>query len=160
MRIGVLSAAEAADLKFAHRLGFRSMQWMRFDACPATADLAGSASSPESAFAFAKQFAAEAQTLGIRISAIGAYYRNPLDPKQTDFARRVLHRAIEVAAHSGARTVSGFPGAIIDAAINERGGNPVYYASEKHLPQLLAFWEPVAAFARDHGVRIAFEHCP
>ena len=45
------------------------------------------------------QFEAEAQALGIRISAIGAYYRNPLDPKQTDFARRALHRAIEVAAH-------------------------------------------------------------
>ena len=164
MRIGVLCAAETAELKFAHRIGFRSMQWMRFDACPATADLpAGSnsiAQGRESAFTFAKQFAAEAQALDIRISAIGAYYRNPLDPKQTDLARHVLHRAIEVAARIGVRTVSGFAGAIIDAAINERGGNPVYYPSEKHLPQLLAFWEPVAAFARDHGVRIAFEHCP
>ena len=89
MRIGVLSAAETAELKFAHRLGFRSMQWMRFDACPATADLAGPRPAHRaSAFTFAKQFAAEAQALGIRISAIGAYYRNPLDPKQTDFARR------------------------------------------------------------------------
>ena len=84
MRIGVLCAAETAELKFAHRLGFRSMQWMRFDACPATADLAGGRPPIESAFTFAKQFAAEAQALGIRISAIGAYYRNPLDPKQTD----------------------------------------------------------------------------
>src|SRR5262245_62062292 len=108
MRIGVLSAAEAADLKSAHRIGFRSMQWMRFDACPATVDLPGGAASRDSAFTFAKQFAAEAQALGIRISAIGAYYRNPLDPKQTDFARRVLHRAIEVAEHIGVQTVSGF----------------------------------------------------
>ena len=46
-------AAETAELKFAHRLGFRSMQWMRFDACPATADLAGPANSRESAFTFA-----------------------------------------------------------------------------------------------------------
>ena len=56
--------------------------------------------------------------------------------------------------------MSGFPGAVIESSTNERGGNPVYYPGEKHLPQLLAFWEPVAAFARDHGVRIAFEHCP
>ena len=161
MRIGVLCAAETAELKFAHRLGFRSMQWMRFDACPATADLAGPATCRRRPpCTFASQFAAEAQALGIRISAIGAYYRNPLDPKQTDFARRALHRAIEVAAHVGVRTVSGFPGAVIESSTNERGGNPVYYPGEKHLPQLLAFWEPVAAFARDHGVRIAFEHCP
>ena len=84
MRIGVLCAAETAELKFAHRLGFRSMQWMRFDACPATADLAGPAPAIAVRFHLRSQFAAEAQALGIRISAIGAYYRNPLDPKQTD----------------------------------------------------------------------------
>ena len=168
MRIGVLSAAEASELTFAHRIGFRSMQWMRFDACPATADLTGGASSAspgmpdrhESASIFAKQFAAEAQALGIRISAIGAYYRNPLDPKQTDFARRVLHRAVEVASQIGVRTISGFPGAVIESSTNERGGNPVYYPGEKHLPQLIAFWEPIADFAREQGIRIAFEHCP
>src|SRR5688500_10768090 len=160
MRIGLLSAAEPGELKSAHRLGFRSMQWMRFEASPATADLTGGANSREPAFSFATQFAAEAQVLDIRISAIGAYYRNPLDPKQTEFARQVLHRAIEVAAHIGTRTVSGFPGAVIEPSINDRGGNPVYYPSEKHLPQLLAFWAPIADFARDRGVRIAFEHCP
>jgi sugar phosphate isomerase/epimerase len=160
MRIGVLSAAESAELKFAHRLGFRSMQWMRFDASPATSDLTGAASSCEPALSFASEFTAEAQALGIRISAIGAYYRNPLDPKQTEFAQRVLHRAIEVAAHIGVRTVSGFPGMVIESSLNERGGNPVYYPSEKHLAQLLAFWEPIGDFARDRGVRIAFEHCP
>jgi len=156
MRIGVLSAAESSELKSAHRLGLRSVQWMRFEASPAGRD---GASSP-SALEFATQFAAEARSLGIRISAIGAYYRNPLDPKQTDFARQILHRAIEVAAHIGVRTISGFPGAVIESSINERGGNPVYYPDEKHLPQLLAFWEPITEFARDRGVRIAFEHCP
>ena len=160
MRIGVLSSADPAELKSAHRLGFGSMQWMRFDACPAAADLIGGASSVEPAFSFAKQFTAEAHALGIRISAIGAYYRNPLDPKQTDFAQRVIRRAIEIAAQIGVKTVSGFPGAVIESTVNERGGNPVYYPNEKHLPQLLAFWEPIAEFARDHGVRIAFEHCP
>src|SRR5687768_14849240 len=160
MRIGVLSAADSAELKSAHRLGFRSMQWMRFDTCPATADLNGGASSVEPALRFAQQFAAEAEAFDIRISAIGAHYRNPLDPKQTDFARRVLHRAIEVAAHIGVPTVSGFPGAVIEPSVNERGGNPVYYPNEKQVPQLLAFWEPIADFAREHGVRIAFEHCP
>lgn len=171
MRIGVLSAADPAELKFAHRLGFRSMEWMRFDASPATADLASDAPSasrgpsPDAGalstpLQFAAHFAAEAAALDIRISAIGAYYRNPLDPKQTDFAKRVWHRAIEVAARIGVKTVSGFPGAVIDTAVNERGGNPVYQPCDKHLPQLRAFWEPIADFARDHGIRVAFEHCP
>jgi sugar phosphate isomerase/epimerase len=160
MRIGLLTAADPAELKSAHRLGFRSMQWMRFEASPAAADVVGGANSVEPALQFATQFGAETKSLDIRISAIGAYYRNPLDPKQTDLARRILHRAIEVAARIGVRTVSGFPGAVIEVSTNERGGNPVYYPGEKHLPQLLGFWEPIADFARDRGVRIAFEHCP
>jgi sugar phosphate isomerase/epimerase len=152
MRIGVLLAADSAELKFAHRLGFRSFEWVRFESSPAA--------ERDDWKIWSAQFAAEANALGLRISAIGAFYRNPLDPKQTDFARRIFYRAIEVAAHIGVRTVSGFAGAIIEPSLNERGGNPVYYPGEKHLPQLLAFWEPIAQFARDHGVRIAFEHCP
>jgi sugar phosphate isomerase/epimerase len=153
MRIGVLLAADTAELKSAHRLGFRSVEWMRFES---------SRAGPENDDwkSFATQFAAEAQALGLRISAIGALYRNPLDPKQTDFARRVFRRAIEVASYIGVHTVGGFAGAVIEPSTNERGGNPVYHVGEQHLPQLLQFWEPIADYARDHGVRIAFEHCP
>src|SRR5262245_24362219 len=153
MRVGVLLAADSAELKSAHRLGFRSLEWMRFEASPAAAERGDWKT-------FATQFAAEAHALGLRISAIGALYRNPLDPKQTDFARRIFHRAIEVASAIGVRNVSGFPGAVIEPAVNDRGGNPVYHVSEQHLSQLLQFWEPIADFARDRGVRIAFEHCP
>jgi sugar phosphate isomerase/epimerase len=153
MRIGVLLAADSAELKSAHRLGFRSLEWMRFEASPAATEHGDWKS-------FATQFAAEAHALGLRISAIGALYRNPLDPKQTDFARRIFHRAIEVASAIGVRNVSGFPGAVIEPTVNDRGGNAIYHVSEGHLPQLLQFWEPIADFARDRGVRIAFEHCP
>jgi sugar phosphate isomerase/epimerase len=153
MRIGILLAADTAELKLAHRLGFRSVEWMRFES---------SRAAPENDDwkSFATQFAAEAQALGLRISAIGALYRNPLDPKQTDSARRIFRRAIEVANHIGVRTVSGFAGAVIEPSVHERGGNPVYHVGEQHLSQLLQFWEPIADYARDHGVRIAFEHCP
>ena len=153
MRIGVLTQGTVEDLSWAQRLGFRSIEWMRFHDSPAGP---GQADWKP----FAEQLAAQSKARDIRISAIGAYYQNPLDPKQTDFARAAFERAIAVAAHLGARTVAGFAGAVIETEVNDRGGNPVYKPFANYLPQLLAFWEPLARFAADNGVRIAFEHCP
>jgi len=152
MRIGVLSRG-FEDLDWMQRLGFRSTQWMRFAESPAA--------PPHAEWKpFAEQFAAQARDRGIRISAIGALYQNPLDPRQSDSARAVFQRAIEVAAHIGVKTVSGFAGAVVEVETNPRGGNPVYKPFENYLPQLLAFWEPLARFAADRGVRLAFENCP
>ena len=152
MRVGVLIRDDLAELTWAHGLGFKSIEWVRFEESDAARGKDWKAS--------AGQFAAEAKARGIRISAIGALYRNPLDPRQSDFARATFHRAIEVAAHVGVKTVAGFPGAIIETEFNERGGNLIYKPFEDYLPQLLAFWEPIARFGADRGVRIAFEHCP
>ncbi len=153
MRVGVLTGGQAEDLGWAQRLGFRSIEWMQFHDGPARPDHADW--KP-----FAERFAAEAKARDIRISAIGALYQNPLDPKQSDFARTVFRRAIEVAAHIGVKTVAGFAGAVIEIERDQRGGHVVYRPFENYLPQLLEFWEPLARFASDHGVRIAFEHCP
>src|SRR5439155_320034 len=68
----------------------------------------------------AERFAAEAKARNIRISAIGALYQNPLDPAQTDYARTVFHRAIDVSALIGVKTVSGFAGAVIETTLNTR----------------------------------------
>jgi len=152
MRIGVL-AGGFEDLDWMQRLGFRSTQWMRFAESPAAPPHAEWKS-------FSEQFAAQAGARDIRISAIGALYQNPLDPRQTDRARAVFQRAIEVAAHIGVKTVSGFAGAVVEVETNSRGGNPVYKPFENYLPQLLAFWEPLARLAAERGVRIAFENCP
>jgi sugar phosphate isomerase/epimerase len=151
MRVGVLCRAD--ELDWVQKLGFRSMQWMRFAESPAA--------PPHPDWKpFAEQFAADARARGIRVSAIGALYRNPLDPKQTESARAVFQRAIDVAAHIGVRTVSGFAGAVIELEMDERGGNPLYKPFENFLPQLLAFWEPLARHAANCNVRIAFENCP
>ncbi len=83
-----------------------------------------------------------------------------MDPKQTESARAIFRRAIDVAGHIGVKTVSGFAGAVIEWEMNERGGNPIYKPFENYLPQILAFWEPLARHAAGLGVRIAFEHCP
>ncbi len=153
MRVGVLTAGNVQQLDWAQRLGFQSIEWVRFDTSPA-------APRPENWRPFVENFAAEAKARNIRISAIGAFYQNPLDPRQSDHARAIFQRAIEVAAHVGIKTVAGFPGAVIETEFHERGGNVVYKPFENYLPQLVAFWEPIAKFAAGQGVRIAFEHCP
>ena len=153
MRVGVLTRGEVAQLDWAQHLGFRAMEWVAFDQSPAAA--------PDGNWrAHAEQFAAAARERDIRISAIAALYRNPLDPRQTEWARALFTRAIEIAAQIQVRTVAGFAGAVIETQLNERGGNLVYRAFEDYLPRMLAFWEPLARLAADRGVRIAFEHCP
>jgi sugar phosphate isomerase/epimerase len=153
MRVGVLTRPDVPQLNWAQRLGFGSIEWMAFDLGPA-------GPQDEDWKPAASEIAAEARTRNLRISAIGALYQNPLDPPQTDYARAAFLRAVEVAEHIGVKTVAGFPGAVIRTEVNERGGNPVYEPFENHLPELLAFWEPIAKQAADRGVRIAFEHCP
>ncbi|MEO8429258.1 MAG: sugar phosphate isomerase/epimerase [Verrucomicrobiota bacterium] len=153
MRVGVLARGEIGQLDWAQRLGFHSIEWVRFDT-----SLAGSRRVEWKPHA--EEILAEARARDLRISAIAALYGNPLDPPQTEFARTTFRRAIEVAGHIGVKTVAGFAGAVIETELNERGGNLVYKPFENYLPQLLAFWEPLAKFAADHAVRIAFEHCP
>lgn len=153
MRIGVMTTAAPQDLERAARLGLGGFQWVRFAESPAGPH------NPDWK-PVADQVASAAKSRELRISAIGAFYQNPLDPRQTEQARAILKRAIEVAAYLGIKTVAAFAGAVIKTRFNERGGNPVYEPFENHLPQVLAFWEPLAQVAADVGVRIAFEHCP
>ena len=153
MRIGFLTEATIEQLDWAKQNGFGSIEWMNFEA---------SFAGPQHNFwrPFTDRFAGEAKARDIRISAIGAHYKNPLDPAQSEFAHTVFLRAIEVAAHLGVKTVAGFPGAVIELETNPKGQNPIYKPFENFLPRLLEFWEPLAKHAADKGVRIAFEHAP
>jgi sugar phosphate isomerase/epimerase len=153
MRIGFVTDANVSRLDWAQRNGFGSIGWNRFET-------SGAAPNEKDWKPFAEQFAGEAKTRNIRISAIGALYKNPLDPEQSEFAKSVFFRAIEVAAHIGVKTVSGFPGAVIELERHPKGNNPLYKPFEQFLPQLIQFWEPIAKVAADKGIRIAFEHCP
>lgn len=153
MRIGLLTPATTKDLDRVVALGLRSFEWVRFAESPAGPDHGEWR-------AFADTLAVWLSERGLRLSSIAAHYGNPLDPKQADRARAVFYRAIEVASHLKARTVAGFPGAVVRTWHNDRGGNPVYEPFENYIPDLVNYWRPVAEFARDQGVRLAFEHCP
>ena len=153
MKIGFITDTSIPRLEWAHKHGFGSIGWTRFETSDA-------GPQHKNWRPFAEQFAAEAKARNLRISTIGALYKNPLDPTQSDFARGVFLRAIEVAAHIGIKTVSGFPGAVIELDRHPKGNNPVYKPFEDFLPRLIEFWEPIAKHAAGRGVRIAFEHCP
>jgi len=153
MKIGFITDTSISRLEWAHKNGFGSIGWTRFETSDA-------GPQHKNWRPFAEQFAAEAKARNLRISTIGALYKNPLDPTQSDFARGVFLRAIEVAAHIGVKTVSGFPGAVIELDRHPKGNNPVYKPFEDFLPRLIEFWEPIAKHAAGRGVRIAFEHCP
>src|SRR6266446_10834941 len=127
MRIGFLTDATIARLDWAQRNGFGSIEWNQFERSSA-------GPHEQNLRPFAEHFAAEARARNIRISAIGALYKNPLDPAQSEFARSVFLRAIEVAAHLGVRTVAGFPGAVIELERNPKGENPVYKPFENFMP--------------------------
>src|SRR4051812_43894869 len=151
MRIGVLCRSD--ELDWVHGLGFRSVEIIGFSE--------SRLAQPNAPWqAHADETLAHATRLNLRISALGALYKNPLDPPQTEEATAVFWRAIEVAAYMRIPVVAGFAGAVIKTVLNERGGNPTYIPFETFLPQLVAYWTPLARYAAEHDIRLAFEHCP
>jgi sugar phosphate isomerase/epimerase len=153
MRIGFVTDIDVGRLDWARDHSFGCFAWNRFET-------SGAGPHEPNWQPFAEHAAAEAKSRNLRISSIGALYKNPLDPAQREFARAVFLRAIDVAAHLGIKTVSGFPGAVIELENHPKGDNPVYKPFETFLPRLIEFWEPIARAAADKGVRIAFENCP
>src|SRR2546430_1987671 len=144
MRLGMLSRCDADALDLAQCLGFRCFEWARFEesACGS-----GNADWKRAGDSLRE----ETKRRDLRISAIAVWYRNALDPKQTDEARRVLYHSIEVASYLGIRTIAAFPGAIIETTFNDRGGAPTFTPPDHFLAQVVDFWKPLAQRARDSG---------
>src|SRR6516162_1992196 len=145
MRIGFIVEAQESRLEWGHQNGFGSVAWNLFET-------SGAGPHEPNWKPFAEQFNQAARARNLRISAIDAHYKNPLDPEQSEFARSVFLRAIEVAAHIGVKNVCGFPGAVIELGRHPKGNNPVYQPFEHFIPRLLQFWEPIARIAAEKGV--------
>jgi sugar phosphate isomerase/epimerase len=153
MRLGMLSRSDNDALDLVQRLGFRCFEWVRLEESPCGS---GNADWRRAADTLRE----ETKRRDLRITAIAVWYRNALDPKQSDEARRILYHSIEVASHLGIGVIAAFPGAIIETTFNDRGGAPTFTPQDRFIGPIVEFWKPLAQRARDSGVRIAFEHCP
>lgn len=86
---------------------------------------------------------------GVTVSALG-YYPNPLhaDAAHREAVIGHLRKVIEAAARMGVNAVNTFVGG--DRALH----------LEENWTRAQAVWPEIAAFAKAHGVRLAFENCP
>ncbi|MCG3198756.1 MAG: hypothetical protein GHCLOJNM_03263 [bacterium] len=84
----------------------------------------------------------------LRISCLAAFYVNHLDPKFAKEGRARVRGSILLAAKLGVGVVAGFSGRSPTRLI------------EDSLPAFKKVWSEHAAFAEEHGVRIAIEPCP
>jgi len=85
----------------------------------------------------------------VAISGLG-YYPNPLTPDETEAQVYVEHIKAVVAAAQllGAPVVNTFIGRDWTKSLDE------------NWPRFLSTWQPLIAFAEDHGVKIGIENCP
>lgn len=90
-----------------------------------------------------------AQRHGIAISGLG-YYPNVLDPnaETANAAIEHLREVIRAAEKLGLAQVNTFIGRDWTKSVDE------------NWPNFLYTWEPLVAFAEEHGVRIGIENCP
>ncbi len=143
MRIGFLSRFDRKRIAFMKQHGFGSVELL---VKPDDIFLPGREGWKEKA----AEVAAAYREAGIRISCIGGFYANHMD---ADAAAAQRHReqvrnCITLAQEIGVPLVAGFAGRVMGEEL------------EKSLPLFKQLWGEHARFAADHGVRIAFEHCP
>jgi sugar phosphate isomerase/epimerase len=93
---------------------------------------------------------ADFDAAGIRISCVAGFYVNHMDddPRVAAGHAEQVRHTIRLARHLGVAVVAGFAGRVMHAEL------------EASLPRFREIWSEHARFAADHGVRIAFEHCP
>jgi sugar phosphate isomerase/epimerase len=86
---------------------------------------------------------------GVSVSGLG-YYPNPLASDQAEAEKAVEHlrKVIRAAALLGVNQVNTFV-----------GRDPAK-SLEANWPRFLSTWQPLVAFAAEHGVRIGIENCP
>ena len=143
MRIGFMSHYDLERIGFARGHGFGSVELMvgpDDDYCPPHDGWEDRAERVKAAYADA----------GIRISAVAGFYLNHMDADAAEArqAHDMVRNSILLAEKMGVGCAAGFAGRIVNEPL------------EASLPRFKELWSAHAAFADDHGVKIAFEHCP
>jgi sugar phosphate isomerase/epimerase len=144
MRIGFLSNYEKERIEFARKHGFGSVELTTSYAKTPPEYMPGQDGWQNAA----DKMKADYDEAGIRISCIGGFYINFMDPAVTEVGAELVRNNILLAEYLHVPAVAGFAGRI--------EGRPL----EESLPKFKDIWTEHAKFADDHGVRIAFECCP
>jgi len=143
MRIGFISGFDHGRIAFMKQHGFGCVELatgMDTDFLPGRDGWKDKAAQVKGAYSEA----------GIRISCLAGFYINHMDPDEGVARRNFEHvrNVIALAKEMGVPVVGGFAGRIMGQDL------------EASLPRFREIWGEHARFAEDHGVKIAFEHCP
>ncbi len=143
MRIGFLSPFDPERIAFARANGFGAVELIvgpDADFLPPHDGWQDRAAAVRAAY----------DDAGIVISCIGGFYVNHMDADAAAAGRHhdLVRRVILLAEAIRVPVVAGFAGRRVDQPL------------EASLPRFREIWGGHARFAEDHGVRIAFEHCP
>lgn len=143
MRIGFMTTHDPERIAFARNHGFGCVELI---IKPDSAYLPGTDGWQARADAVKADF----QDAGLRISCVAGFYVNHMDGDPVVAAAHAeqTRRTILLAEHLGVPTVAGFSGRVMGEDL------------EASLPRFKQIWGEHARFAEDHGIRIAFEHCP
>lgn len=141
MRIGFMMTHNSERLDFASRSGFGCAELM---VQPSDPFFPGNDGWADKAEAVKADFDAK----NLRISCLAAFYVNHMDPAMSEEGHRRVRGSILLAEKINVPAVAGFSGRITGKLI------------EESLPLFKELWTEHAAFAADHGVKIAIENCP
>jgi sugar phosphate isomerase/epimerase len=142
MKIGFMMAYDKERMLFAKDNGFGSAELrvnLDDEFFPGQPDWEKKAEEMKAAF----------DARGLRISCLAAFYGNHFDPGYAETGHKLVRGSIELAEKIGTPAVAGFSGKL-----------PIDVKLEDNLPKFKEVWAEHARFAEDHGVKIAFEHCP
>lgn len=144
MRIGFMMPHDGHRIAFAREHGFGCAE---LQVSPKDAFWPDRKDWKARADAVAEDFAGS----GLRISCLAGFYgANTLaaDRAAAREAADVVRAIVRLAEQMGVGTVAGFAGRVM--------GEPL----EASIRPFQKAWAPLAKFAEDHGVKVAFENCP
>jgi len=143
MRVGFMTTHDPERIAFARSNGFGCVELI---VRPDTPYLPGHDGWQDRAAGVKADF----DRAGLRLSCLAGFYVNHMDadPQAAAAHAEQTRRVMLLAEHLGVRTVAGFSGRVMGEEL------------EASIPRFKAIWSEHARFAADHGLRIAFEHCP
>ncbi len=143
MRVGFMSGYNAERIAFMKKHGFGSVELQvsrDVDYLPPKKGWQDKAAAVKTGF----------EQAGVRISCVAGFYDNHMDADKAKAGQLAEHvrNCILLAEHMGVGVVAGFSGRLVNEPL------------EASVQPFKKIWGEHAKFAEDHGIKIAFEHCP